>query len=63
MNNYESVYVLHEDGKADVRISGYPDYLAYYFKHIQSVGKATKWLYYERQKKVVINHLQIIHCY
>lgn len=63
MNNYESKYVLHEDGKEDVIIDGYPAYLSYYCKHIQPAGKATKWLYHKREKKVVYNHLQIVRCY
>lgn len=60
MNGYESWYILHEDGKEDVVIKCYSDYLAYYLKYIKSAGKVTKWMYHEPKRNVVKNHLQII---
>lgn len=63
MCDYESVYVLHEDGKDDIAIYGYSEYIAYYLKYIRTYGKVTKWMYHERKNKVVINHLQVIRCY
>lgn len=60
MIGYESWYVLHEDGKDDVILKGYTDYLTYYLEHIKTAGNVTKWMYHEHKRKVVINHMQII---
>lgn len=61
MNTYTSHYVLHDEGRDDVVLNSYDEYLAYYNSHFRNRGIYTKWLYHERAHgKIVFNHLQIV---